>query len=91
VKQDLRAFLDQLMQDNDLIEVDIPISPRLEMTEIGHRLIEEDGPAVLYKHPVGSQIPAVANLFASSRRIRKALGVKTDHGLTPHPGHLCQG
>ena len=81
MKQDLRAFLNQLSEEGDLLYVDIPVSPKLEMTEIAHRLIQEDGPAVMFSHPAGSNIPAIANLFGSSRRIRKALGADSDRAL----------
>ena len=79
--KDLRDFMADLKEAKDLIEIDMPISPVLEMTEIGHRLIQADGPAVLFNNPVGSKIPAVGNLFASARRVRRALGVETDEEL----------
>lgn len=78
---DLRAFINALRSKSDIIDIDIPISPYLEMTEISRRFLKQDGPAILFKHPVNSEIPAFTNLFASRRRVQQALGVESDEEL----------
>jgi 4-hydroxy-3-polyprenylbenzoate decarboxylase len=49
------------------------VSPHLEMTEIGRRLLAEGGPAVLFENVVGSDMPALINLFGTVERV--ALGM----------------
>ncbi|MCB1009561.1 MAG: UbiD family decarboxylase, partial [Acidobacteria bacterium] len=36
---DLRAFLERLRRDGDLVEIEAPVSPRLEAAEIHRRVI----------------------------------------------------
>jgi len=45
---DLRAFLDQLRSDRDLVEVSAPVDPHLEVAEIHRRVIAAGGPALLF-------------------------------------------
>jgi 4-hydroxy-3-polyprenylbenzoate decarboxylase len=71
---DLRDFADELRKAGDLKEIDVPISPNLEMTEVSRRVLEKDGSALLFKRPIGSAMPVMTNLFGSVRRIAKAVG-----------------
>jgi 4-hydroxy-3-polyprenylbenzoate decarboxylase len=73
---DLRDFLAQLDRLGELKHLDAPISPALEMTELGDRLLRAGGPAVLVKRPRGHTIPVLANLFGTPRRV--ALGMGAD-------------
>src|SRR5688572_4016612 len=73
-KPGLRPFLDELRSRGDLVEIDAPVDPRLEMTEIATRLVREGGPAVLFRRPLGSTIPVVLNLLATPDRLALALG-----------------
>ena len=45
---------------NELIEIDYPVSPHLEMTEITDRVSKNQGPAVLFTNPAGYKIPVFA-------------------------------
>jgi UbiD family decarboxylase len=71
---DLRAFLDRLRRDGDLVEVDAPVSPVLEAAEIHRRVIAAGGPALLFKQVEGADFPLVTNLFGTPRRARLAFG-----------------
>jgi hypothetical protein len=51
---DLRAYLDRLRRDRDLVEVTAPVSPRLEAAEIHRRVIAAGGPALLFSNVEGS-------------------------------------
>jgi 4-hydroxy-3-polyprenylbenzoate decarboxylase len=73
---DLRDFLAQLDRLGELKHLDAPVSPALEMTELGDRLLRAGGPAVLVKRPRGHTIPVLANLFGTPRRV--ALGMGAD-------------
>ena len=54
---DLRDFIAKLKQSGDLVEIDAPVSPNLEMTELCDRTLRAGGPALLYNQPTGHTIP----------------------------------
>ena len=72
--KDLRAFLDALRTERDVLEIDAEVDPRLEIPEIHRRVIEQGGPALLFRRPKGSEMPVVTNLFGTNRRIDLAFG-----------------
>jgi 4-hydroxy-3-polyprenylbenzoate decarboxylase len=78
---DLREFVAQLEAKGDLKRVQAPVSPRLEMTEIADRVLRADGPALLFERPAGHDIPVLANLFGSVRRVAAAMGLADAGGL----------
>ena len=71
---DLRAFLDQLRRDGDLVEVRAPVDARLEAAEIHRRVIAGGGPALLFTNVAGAAFPLVTNLFGTARRAELAFG-----------------
>ena len=71
---DLRAFLDQLRRDNDLVTVDAQVDSHLEAAEIHRRVIAADGPALLFTNIKGSDFRLVTNLFGTARRAEMAFG-----------------
>ncbi|HVS03840.1 MAG TPA: UbiD family decarboxylase [Thermoanaerobaculia bacterium] len=76
---DLRAFLDQLRRDGDLVEVTQPVDPHLEVAEIHRRVIAAGGPALLFRQPRAAggppyRFPLVTNLFGTARRAELAFG-----------------
>ena len=76
--RDLRDFITQLEQQNELKRIAQPISPCLEMTEIGDRVLKAGGPALLFETPQhGDQryaIPVLANLFGTPKRVAMGMG-----------------
>ncbi len=72
--KDLRDFIDYLEKQGDLKRIKHPVDPNLEMTEIADRVLRADGPALLFENPVGSEVPVLANLFGSTRRVAAAMG-----------------
>ena len=72
--KDLRDFIDYLEKQGDLKRIKHPVDPNLEMTEIADRVLRADGPALLFENPVGSDVPVLANLFGSTRRVAAAMG-----------------
>ncbi len=73
---DLRAFLDQLRRDGDLITVDVEVDARLEAAEIHRRVIAAGGPALLFTRVKGAAYPLVTNLFGTARRAELAFGTR---------------
>ena len=73
---DLRDFIRQLESLGELRKFSQPLSPRLEMTAIGDKLLRSGGPAVLCTNPQGYKIPCLINLFGTPKRV--ALGMGAD-------------
>ncbi len=73
---DLRDFIAKLKQQGELKEINAPISPHLEMTEICDRTLRANGPALLFQQPTGFQMPVLGNLFGTTRRVALGMGVE---------------
>jgi 4-hydroxy-3-polyprenylbenzoate decarboxylase len=84
---DLREFAGQLEAKGDLKRIGAPVSPRLEMTEVCDRVLRAGGPALLFERPAGHDMPVLANLFGSVRRVAAAMGV-ADAGALRDVGRL---
>ena len=76
--RNLRTFLDVLAREKDLITIEAEVDPYLEAAEIHRRVIERQGPALLFKRIKGSKYPVVTNLFGTARRIELAFGPKPE-------------
>lgn len=75
---DLRAFLDVLRRENELVEIDAPVDPDLEAAEVHRRVIAAGGPALLFRNVKGSPWPLVTNLFGTARRVELAFGPRPE-------------
>lgn len=51
--RDFQHFLETLKSKGELKEISEAVSPYLEITEIADRVMKKDGPALLFKNPVG--------------------------------------
>jgi 4-hydroxy-3-polyprenylbenzoate decarboxylase len=51
------------------------------MTEVCQRLLEREGPAVVFEKPAGYEMPVVANLFGTRKRVALAMGVNSTSEL----------
>jgi len=71
---DLRDFIGQLERLDELKRVSDPVSPALEMTAIGDKLLRASGPAVLFTAPAGYKIPCLINLFGTPKRVALGMG-----------------
>ncbi len=72
--RDLRAFLARLLERGELVEIEAPVDPRLEIAEIHRRGIARGGPALLFRRPKGSAFPVVTNLFGTPERVLLSFG-----------------
>jgi 4-hydroxy-3-polyprenylbenzoate decarboxylase len=78
---DLRSFLDQLEARAQLKRIEAAVDPVLESTAFCLRALRQQGPALLFEHPVGSELPLLGNLFGHRERIEAALGGRPISGL----------
>ena len=76
--RNLRIFLDLLHRENQIIPIEAEVDPYLEAAEIHRRVIEQAGPALLFKRIKGSPYPVVTNLFGTAHRIELAFGPKPE-------------
>lgn len=73
--RDLREFISGLEDQGDLCRVKEPVSPHLEMTALSDRVLQAQGPALLFEQPSGaSRIPVLTNLFGTPGRVAKGMG-----------------
>lgn len=73
--RDLREFLSWLERHDRLKTVDAAVSPELELTEISHRTLLRQGPALLFQNASPQGIRVLTNLFGTQDRIAAALGL----------------
>jgi len=72
----LRDFLAILEHENELLTIDTPVDPHLEIAEVHRRVIARGGPALLFTRVKNSSFPVVTNLFGTSRRLELAFGTR---------------
>jgi len=72
--KDLRDFIKQLEKQGELKRITVEVDPYLEMTEICDRTLKRGGPALLFENPKGANIPVLANLFGTPRRVAMGMG-----------------
>lgn len=71
---DLRDFIAQLESRGELRRIAHEVDPVLEMTEIGDRVLRAGGPALLFENPKGHDVPVLANLFGTVKRVALGMG-----------------
>ena len=72
--KDLRDFIKLLEEQGELKRIQTPVDPKLEITEISDRTLRREGPALLFENPTNSDIPVLANLFGTTKRVAMAMG-----------------
>ncbi|UUZ84022.1 UbiD family decarboxylase [Paenibacillus sp. P26] len=76
--ENLRTFLEALRKEKQLKVISAPVDPNLELAEIHRRVIDEQGPALLFTNVKGASFPVVTNLFGTSRRVDLAFGPRPE-------------
>jgi 4-hydroxy-3-polyprenylbenzoate decarboxylase len=74
--RDLRDWIALLEREGELRRVTAEVDPDLEITEIVDRVVKTGGPALLFEHPKGSQLPLLINQFGTEKRMCLAFGVE---------------
>lgn len=72
--KDLRDFIAFLEKNGELVRISEEVDPNLEMTEICDRTLRAGGPAILFENPKGYDIPVLANLFGTTKRVALGMG-----------------
>ncbi len=75
--KDLRDFIKQLEKQGELKRISVEVDPVLEMTEIADRVLKQGGPALLFENPKGANIPVLANLFGTPKRVAMGMGAES--------------
>jgi 4-hydroxy-3-polyprenylbenzoate decarboxylase len=78
----LRDFLEKLASAGQLVRIDKPIDPRLEIAEITRRVAAGGGPALLFEQVRGAAFPVVTNLLGTIDRLCLALEMPAPSDLT---------
>jgi 4-hydroxy-3-polyprenylbenzoate decarboxylase len=68
--RNLRQCVDDLQASGQLVRVEQPVDPELEVAEIQRRVFRSGGPAVFFDHVVGCRFPMLGNLFGTIDRVR---------------------
>ena len=74
IYRDLRDFIAQLEKMGELKRIAVEVDPYLEMTEIADRVLRAGGPALLFEKPKGHNVPVLANLFGTVKRVALGMG-----------------
>jgi 4-hydroxy-3-polyprenylbenzoate decarboxylase len=73
--QSQREFLQHLEKVGDLVRVNAPVSPALEVTEFCRRSLRQSGPALRFENPTEGTMPMIGNLFGTTDRVAAAIGL----------------
>ena len=83
--KDLRDFVEQLERQGELRRIAVPVSPKLEMTDIADRVLQAQGPALLFERPEADgrrwTTPVLANLFGTPYRVALGMGEDSTEAL----------
>jgi 4-hydroxy-3-polyprenylbenzoate decarboxylase len=79
--RDLRDFVQQLESLGELKRIITEVDPHLEMTEICDRVLRAGGPALLFENPKGYDVPVLANLFGTPKRVAMGMGEESVEAL----------
>jgi len=76
--KNLKDFINKLKKENELLEINTPVSSDLEITEITDRASKEKGfpnKALLFNNVEDKEFPVLTNAFGSYKRMAMSLGV----------------
>jgi 4-hydroxy-3-polyprenylbenzoate decarboxylase len=74
--QDLREFITELEKQGQLKRIQTQVDAHLEITKICRRTLDKQGPALLFENVKNSNMPVLANLFGTTKRVATAMGQK---------------
>jgi 4-hydroxy-3-polyprenylbenzoate decarboxylase len=87
---DLSDLVRDLERSGELIRVKAPVDPHLEVTGIIQRVVRDGGPALLFENPTRGEMPLLVNLFGTTSRMCRALGVSSLDEIGERIGELLK-
>lgn len=72
----LRDFLSELQRCGELLRISEDVDPKYEICAYLRHIADAAGPAVVFERIKGYDMPGLANLFGTEKRIAMALGVE---------------
>ena len=87
---DLPEFIGALERAGELRRVGVPVDPTLELSEIVTRTVRAGGPALLFERPTRGEMPLAINLFGTTGRTARALGVESLDEIGARIGELVK-
>lgn len=83
--KDLRDFINQLERTGELKRITHQVNTDLEITEISDRVLQKQGPALLFENTIHNskpaQMPVLANLFGTPERVALGMGASDLNAL----------
>src|SRR5881275_2228393 len=70
----LRAFLDRLDAQGDLLRIADPVTWEYEIVALTRQTSDVQGPALLFENVADSRYPVLSGLFAAQRRVALEVG-----------------
>ena len=68
---DLESFVRDLESCGQLVRIREEVDPNLEVTVIQHRVLAQQGPALLFENVKGSRIRLLTNLYGTQERVNR--------------------
>lgn len=79
--RNLREFIHFLESKNQILTINEPVDPYLEIAEIHRRVVSQGGPALLFTNVKGSRYRVVTNLLGTAERVNWAFGENVDQQI----------
>ena len=80
--KDLKSFIEELKDKDQLKEITVEVDPTLEISAITDRVVKQNGPALLFTNVKGHpDIPVLVNTFGSRERMEKILEAQKSQKL----------
>lgn len=70
IYRNMTSVVTDLERTGQLVRIDVPVDPRLEVGLIQRRALERESPALLFTNVKGTAFPMLANLFGTMERTR---------------------
>jgi UbiD family decarboxylase len=84
-----REFVQMLKKEGELLVIDEPVNPHLELAEIQRHVVAQKGPALLFTNVLGTPFSVASNLYGSQKRMALAFGPRPE-ALIAQAAHLAQ-
>ncbi len=77
----MREYLRVLEDHGELIRIQKPVDTHLEIGKILQKVYSQQGPAVIFEKPIGSDVPFLGSLFSTRKKVLLAFETDEEHIL----------